>query len=101
LCMYKRCGCLSTLFFSIIQKKKPTTTTTRSSGGGGDASDSASYLAFIDAALAALVAPVLCCLYALERDLYVFHLLRRGCQRMGRWCLGGEEGKREERVATS
>jgi len=59
--------------------------------GGGD-EDSALYLGFIDAALAALVAPVLCCLYALERQLHVFHLLRRAWHRAGRWCVGDGGG---------
>lgn len=51
--------------------------------------DPSSYLAFIDASLAALSAPVLCCLYALERDLHVYRVLRRGFRWVGRWCLGG------------
>lgn len=50
--------------------------------------DPSSYLAFIDASLAALLAPVLCCLYALERDLRVYRVLRRGFRWVGRWCLG-------------
>lgn len=68
--------------------------------GSSDTDDSsAAYLAFIDGALAALLAPVLCCLYALERDLHVYRVLRRTGQRVGRWCLGGGKQGRGERAA--
>lgn len=70
---------------------------TRSDGGNDG------YLAFIDASLAALVAPVLCCLYALERNLYLYHLLRCGWRQVGRGCLGSSSngGKREREEAGS
>lgn len=63
----------------------------RANADGNDASFS--YLAFIDAALTSLVGPVLCFLYALERDLYVYVLLRRGGRRVRRWRFGVEKGR--------